>query len=343
MTTGAVVVGAAGYGGGELVRLLRAHPGVELLALVSRSHAGAALAAVHPRLAGEEDPAVFVAEPPWDLLARRPGPLAVFAALRPGELRAGLPAWRAAWAERGLAERILLVDLSPDFRAEALAGRSVDGLSFVYGSSEWCREELPGARAVANPGCFATALALALLPLARAALVTDVVVTAVTGSSGSGATPSARTHHPDRAHEFVAYDPLVHRHQPEVEGLLRRRARPLRWAFVPHSGPFVRGIAATAVGSLVPGETETAVRGAYRHAYAAAPQVRLRREPPRLAAVVGTPYADLAWRVEGDRLAAFVALDNLGKGMATQAVANMNLAFGRPEMEGLDARAGAWG
>lgn len=336
MKAGAVVVGAAGYGGGELIRLLRAHPGVELLALVSRSQAGIPLSRAHPRLAGDEDPAVFVADPPWDLLARRPGPVVVFSALRSGELRDALALWRAAWAERRLEERLLLVDLSPDFRAEALAGKSGSGLPFVYGSSEWCRDELPAARAVANPGCFATALELALLPLARAGLVSDAVVTAVTGSSGSGATPSARTHHPARAQEFVAYDPLVHRHQSEVEGLLLRRARPLRWAFVPHSGPFVRGIAATAVATLVPGCGESEVREAYRTAYARAPQVRLRRDPPRLGAVVGTPYADLAWRVEGERLAVFVALDNLGKGMATQAVANMNLALGRPEMEGLD-------
>jgi N-acetyl-gamma-glutamyl-phosphate/LysW-gamma-L-alpha-aminoadipyl-6-phosphate reductase len=335
MRAGAVVVGAAGYGGGELVRLLRGHPGFDLLALVSRSHAGAPLASVHPRLAGDDDPTAFVAEPPWDLLARRPGPLVVFSALRAGELRSALAGWRGAWAERGLEERLLLVDLAPDFRAEALAGQDVEGLRFVYGSSEWCGEELRGARAIANPGCFATALALALIPLARETLVSDAVACAVTGSSGSGAVASERTHHPTRAQEFVAYAPLAHRHQPEVEGLLRRVARPLPWAFVPHSGPFVRGIAATVVGRLVAGATEAEVAAAYRRAYAGRPQVRLRRAPPRLGAVVGTPYADLAWRVEGERVAVFVALDNLGKGMATQAMANTNLALGRAEMEGL--------
>jgi N-acetyl-gamma-glutamyl-phosphate reductase len=338
---GAVVVGAAGYGGGELIRLLRTHPRVELLACVSRSQAGRSLAAVHPRLARDEDPAVFAAEPPWDALARRPGPLVVFAALRAGELRETLPSWRAAWTAHGLDERLALIDLSPDFRAEALCGRPIEGLPFVYGSSEWCRDELPGARAVANPGCFATALALALLPLARAGLASDVVVTAVTGSSGSGTVPSPRTHHPERAQELVAYAPLAHRHQAEVEGLLAHCARPLRWAFVPHSGPFVRGIAATAVATLMAGVAEDAVAEAYRAAYARAPQVRLRREPPRLAHVVATPYADLAWRVVGDRLAVLVALDNLGKGMATQAVANMNLLFGRPELEGLEGVSGA--
>lgn len=341
MTARALVVGAAGYGGGELVRLLGAHPRVRLAGLVSRSHAGEPLAAVHPRLAADDDPRVFLAEPPWGEWARGEGPLVVFAALRHGELRERLPAWRAAWAEAGILGRVLLVDLSADFRADALAGRAAEGFAFVYGSSEWCREALAGARAVANPGCFATALLLALVPLARAGIVSDLVATGVTGSSGSGATPGPRTHHPARAQELVAYDPLVHRHQAEVEGLLRRLGGRLDWAFVPHSGPFVRGIALTAVGRLAPGADDGTVARVYREAYRDAPQVRLRRELPRLGAVVGTPYADLAWRVTEGRLAVFVALDNLGKGMATQAVAAMNLALGWPEMEGLAGAAAA--
>lgn len=331
----ALIVGASGYGGGELLRILDRHPRLEVVGLVSRSQAGQSLASIHPRLASDDDPRRFLPEPPWEVCARRQGTIVVFSALRTGELRESLPHWERIWTERALDERLVLVDLSPDYRHQALSATDEVAPAFVYASTEWCRDELVGARRLSSPGCFATALLLALVPLAREKLVSDIVATGVTGSSGSGTSPSSRTHHPDRAQELVAYDPLVHRHQAEVDALLDHLGARLEWAFVPHSGPFVRGIALTVVGRLRAGVDERRVEEVYRTAYAERPQIRLRRDLPRLGAVVGTPYADLAWRVRDGRLAVFVALDNLGKGMASQAVAALNLALGWPEMEGL--------
>jgi N-acetyl-gamma-glutamyl-phosphate reductase len=185
---------------------------------------------------------------------------------------------------------------------------------------------------VANPGCHASATILALWPLARAGRIRGTAaVTSVTGSSGSGATPTAGTHHPERFTNFKAYKPLGHQHLPEILAALPRG---VDVAFVPCSAPLARGIYATA---LVPvGDLDAAaVRAIYEDAYGAEPFVRIRSAPPQLRSVVGTNLVDLSTTAKDGTACVTVALDNLVKGMTGTAVQNMNLLLGIEETRGL--------
>lgn len=347
MTTAqAYILGASGYGGGELLRLLSQHPQVGPVRGVSRAYAGRAFAEAHPNLRAVAGGA-FEGEPDWVSFAEAETPV-VFSALPHGELARRLPDLEATWARLGLAERLVLIDLSGDFRLDAadayeraygVAHPCAQSLgAFVYGLPEWRRKALEGARRIANPGCFATAIQLALLPLARTRNLGLVAVSAATGSSGSGAAPSKTTHHPSRANDFRAYKMLAHQHEAEVVRLLEEEgATGSCFAFVPHSAPLVRGIFAT-VQFRAPAEADLAheeLRRRYDAFYAGSAFVRMVEESPRVAAVVGSNYCDIAVHEKRGTVVLLVALDNLVKGMAGQAIQNMNLALGYPETSGL--------
>jgi N-acetyl-gamma-glutamyl-phosphate reductase len=341
----ALVLGAAGYGGGELLRLLGAHPAVVALTAASRSHAGKAFHKAHPQLRGIVEGS-FVTDPDW---ARKRASVAagievvVFAALPHGELAARYPALERQWQEAGIAEALTLIDLSGDHRlADAAAYARHYGKDhphpeslgrFVYGLPERPGARLRGARRIANPGCFANALQLALLPL----LVTDrslewVAASGTTGSSGSGALPSDTTHHPTRAHDYRAYKPLVHQHLGEVEQLVAACGKRTQVSFVPHSAPLVRGISCT-LQARTPDAPFLAEQ--VKAFYADAPFVRVVEGAPRVAVVAGSNFCDLGVVASGEQLVVMTALDNLVKGMAGLAVQNMNLALGLDERVGL--------
>lgn len=339
-----VILGASGYGGGELLRLLASHPRLRSVQGVSRQSVGKPISAVHPNLLGVVS-GEFVADIDWHALADSPCPV-VFAAMPHGEFARQLPALDAAWSRAGLAERLTVVDLSGDFRlatdAEFAASYGAPHPcpqllpTFVYGLSEWRRTALVGARRIANPGCFATALQLGLLPLQALGEHSPrwVAISAITGSSGSGASPSDTTHHPTRAHDFRAYKQLSHQHEGEIRRTLRESGSALDFAFVPHSAPLVRGIFATLIFECA-SVSEAGLRQAYATAYAQAPFVRLVQGTPRLAAVVGSNYADIAIALARGQASVTIAIDNLVKGMAGQAIQNLNLAQGWDEREGL--------
>lgn len=339
-----VILGASGYGGGELLRLLATHPRLRSVQGVSRQSVGKPISAVHPNLHGVVS-GQFVAEVDWKALADSPCPV-VFAAMPHGEFARQLPALEAAWFAAGIGERLTVIDLSGDFRlaTDAEFAASYGGphpcphflSGFVYGLSEWRRAALIGARRIANPGCFATALQLGLLPLQRLGPHCPrwVAISAITGSSGSGASPSDTTHHPTRAHDFRAYKQLSHQHEGEIRRSLREDGLALDFAFVPHSAPLVRGIFATLVFQC--GEVSAGELGlAYASAYADAPFVRIVQGTPRIAAVVGSNFADLSVTHSQGHASVTVAIDNLVKGMAGQAIQNLNLAQGWDEREGL--------
>ncbi len=338
----AAVLGAAGYGGGELLRLLAGHPAVERVQAISKSHAGKPLHAAHPNLRGFV-PGAFLAEADWSALSEADA-VAVFSAQPHVTLAKELAALEAAWAGAGIADKVVLIDLSGDFRLEdggvfagayGVAHPAPERLGdFVYGLSEWNREALKGAARIANPGCFATAVQLALLPLAGLDL-DYVAVSGVTGSSGSGALPSETTHHPTRATDFRAYKPLKHQHAAEIAQSLAARGAGFEVAFVPHSAPLVRGIFATAQFRLPEGVDGKVLKARFADAYEGCPFVRLVEGTPRLNAVNGSNACDLAVHVEGRHAVVLVALDNLLKGMAGQAVQNLNLALGMEETAGL--------
>ncbi|MDR3669446.1 MAG: N-acetyl-gamma-glutamyl-phosphate reductase, partial [Holophaga sp.] len=244
-----VILGASGYGGGELLRWLSTHPSVGSIRGTARALAGKPFWAAHPNLNGIVD-GRFEEDIAWNELADVEQPI-VFSALPHGELAQRLPALEAAWAAAGIQDRLLLIDLSGDFRlkdpqvfASAYGGvhPCPEHLArFVYGLPEWNRAALPGARRIASPGCFATALQLTLLPL-KGLDIGWMAVSAATGSSGSGASPSAGTHHPLRANDFRPYKVLNHQHLPEAWAAMEALGIKGRLAFVPQSAPMVRGI-----------------------------------------------------------------------------------------------------
>jgi N-acetyl-gamma-glutamyl-phosphate reductase len=331
------IIGGSGYGGGELLRLLAGHGKAEVFAVTSRSSAGCPVADAHPSLLGttklsftDREAAEVATE--VDCL---------FFALPHGET-----ATRMA-AVFDSAPDVRVVDLSGDFRLkDAAAWESAYEREhpcpdlvpeFVYGLCEANRKQIATATRVANPGCFATGAALALLPLAEAGrLAGSVVVNGVTGSSGSGAAPKAGTHHPERASDFRAYRPLAHQHEPEITmALADAGAAGFRLAMVPHSAPLVRGIFTTAY--VFPDSPLSAerLREIYVSRYGPERFIRLRDDSPRLAVVAGTNWCDIGVASRDDAVVVLSAIDNLVKGMAGQAVQNMNLMFGLPEDEGL--------
>jgi N-acetyl-gamma-glutamyl-phosphate reductase common form len=248
-------------------------------------------------------------------------------------------------AEIFAADPGIVLDLAADFRvrdtalheryygphaAPELRGR------FVYGLADVCGKSLHGARAIAVPGCFATAAALALYPLGRVGLSAAPALYAITGSSGAGVAPKPTTHHPARAHNVFAYGVLGHRHDAEITEQWRRwsggRASDPR--LVAHAGPFVRGIYLTLHTRLEQGGD---VAASYDSTYAGRPFVHVRKAPPELTHVVGTNDAQIHATAteDGRELQVSVAIDNLVKGAAGQAVQAMNLALGLEETAGL--------
>jgi N-acetyl-gamma-glutamyl-phosphate reductase len=339
------VLGASGFGGGELLRLLAGHPNVAAIQALSRSHAGEPLFKVHPNLRGIVG-GKFMAEADWRNGGGGPGTIVVFSAMPHFELARRLPMLEAAWAEAGIADRLTLIDLSGDFRLadsaryEAAYGRPhpcPERLGdFAYGLSEWRPERLSNARRIANPGCFASAIELGLLPLASVPGIDFIAVNAVTGSSGSGASPSAAAHHPLRTNDFRAYKILAHQHAAEINALLAAAGlRDCALNFVPHSAPLVRGIFATIQFRLPPTLDAQSLRNRFEAAYRSARFVRLVESSPRLAAVAGSNFCDIGIEANDRQAVIMVALDNLMKGMAGQAVQNMNLALDLEETAGL--------
>jgi N-acetyl-gamma-glutamyl-phosphate reductase len=338
----AAVIGGSGYGGAEMIRRLLLHPDVELARVASVDLVGEPLSAAHPSLEGRTD--------------------LVFQDLAPAAAADGMDVVLLGLPHKVTAQKVpaivalpsvKVVDMSGDFRLlDPAAYETYYGQKhphpellgrFVYGLPELNRRRICEARLVASPGCFATAIELSLLPLARAGLLDGVVhVQGITGSSGSGAAPQATTHHPVRAGNLRAYKPLWHQHVPEiVETLAAAGARDLQLRFVPVSAPLVRGILATSFLELPEAWTEERLAALYRETFAGEPFVRVpARRLPEVAAVSGSNFAEVgvaagpAWR--GKRtVTAIAAIDNLVKGGAGQAIQNMNVVLGLDERASL--------
>jgi N-acetyl-gamma-glutamyl-phosphate reductase len=338
----AALMGGSGYGGAEIIRRLLHHPDVELLRVASVDFIDQPVADAHPTLEGATD-----------LRFEKLSPAEV--AFGVDVVLLGLPHRVSASVVPKLAETgVRIIDLSGDFRLRSAASyeRYYGGPhphpallgSFVYGLPELYREAIGKAKWVASPGCFATAIELGLLPLARAGLLAgDVETVGVTGSSGSGVAPSAGTHHPVRAGNLRTYKPLEHQHVPEIEeALAAAGASGVRIRLVPVSAPLTRGIFATSFVHL-PAAIDTArIRTLYAEAYAGEPFVRIpKKRLPEVVAVAGSNYAEVGIEigpVTGDHrtVAVFSAIDNLIKGGAGQAIQSMNLMLGLDERTALE-------
>lgn len=333
------ILGAAGYTGGEVLRLLCRHPAVELAQITSDRFAGKRADFPHPNLRGTNS-LRFVSHDalqPCDLL---------ICCLRHGQLTARWP------KVSGLAER--MIDLSADFRlgpnennlGESVSPRPPGAPSFVYALPEWTAEQLANARFGAVPGCMAHAALLAILPLVKARLVrTDVVVDAKTGSSGGGRAPDQMSHHAERASALHCYRPVGHRHTGELEGAIEHitGVRPVIH-FSASAVPNVRGVLATVHCFPIRPFEEMEPLRLLATAYCNKPFVRLIRPNssaspfPAPGPLLGTNECHLAVDVDARRRRIVInaALDNLVKGAAGTAVHAMNLMLGQPETAGLE-------
>ncbi len=316
------IIGGAGYTAGELLRILVNHPEVEIAFVHSTSNAGNFLWEVHGGLLGDTDLRFCDS---FDLGAVD----VLFLCSAHGKSR-------EFWAANACPASLKVVDLAQDYRDES------EG--YVYGLPEWQRERIRTAAKVANPGCFATAIQLALLPLAAAGLLQDTVhVTAITGSTGAGVKPSATTHFSWRTDNLSAYKVFEHQHLIEIRrnlSLLQesRQIPPIQ--FVPMRGDFARGIFAS-VTTDCPLTVEEAL-ALYRDYYADAAFTFVSDRPVDLKQVVNTNKCIVAPEVHDGTLVVTSVIDNLLKGASGQAVQNMNLIFGLPEKTGLKLKASAF-
>ena len=317
------IIGASGYTGGELMRLLLHHSSADVVAATSRKLDGVSVASVHPHLQGLTD-LVFRNTEAGDIDAD-------FAFL-------AVPHTAAMKVAGTLVERgIKTVDLSADYRLSKDIFEKTYGVSHEayfkapYGLPELHRDEVRGASFVANPGCFPTGATLAAAPLASRAHT--IIFDSKTGVSGAGTSPSATTHYGNVGDNFTAYKWTNHRHLAEMKQEVARLGSDARCYFTPHLLPVNRGILTTAHILLSEPMEQGEVEALYRKFYEDEFFVRYQR--PTLAAVRGTNFCDLAVESEGDRVVVVSAIDNLVKGASGQAIQNMNLMCGFAENDGL--------
>ncbi|MBQ0048950.1 MAG: N-acetyl-gamma-glutamyl-phosphate reductase [Bacteroidales bacterium] len=336
------ILGAAGYTGGELIRLLINHPEADIVFAHSESNAGNKVCDVHEGLLGETE-LEFSSEMPFDQVD------VVFFCFGHGKSEAFLK-------DHTIPEGVKIIDLAQDFR---IAGSH----DYVYGLPETHRDAIKHCQHLANPGCFATCIQLALLPLAKAGLLThDVSVNAITGSTGAGQKPGATTHFSWRNNNFSTYKLFTHQHLHEICQTLNE-LRPdtapraidtletgfdymqeagITVDFIPYRGDFARGIFCTSVVTLDKGMEASHVASLFRDYYAEAVFTHYSNKAIDLKQVVNTNKALVHADVFGRKVVVTSAIDNLLKGAVGQAVQNMNLMFGLDERAGLQLKASAF-
>jgi len=345
----AAVLGATGYVGGELLRLIAGHPDFDLVAAVSGSRAGKRIAETFGHLEPVLGDAAFADPERWAEQFSTEQPMAVFSAAPHGASAALIARTIATARDRGA--DLHVVDASADFRfANREAYEHIYG---AHGAPELLDEfsaglpehsGQPPTPHIGNPGCFATAMLLAIVPVLRAGISSgEFQAAGITGSTGSGRQPQAGTHHPVRHSNLYAYKALEHRHAPEVAAMAALASgRTPALHFVPHSGPFARGIHMTVFGTLDAGSGEREVLDAFEACYADSPFVHVVEGAPRLKDVVASNHAQIGIAVRDRQLVVTSVIDNLVKGAAGGAVQWMNRLFELPETRGLEAVAPAW-
>jgi N-acetyl-gamma-glutamyl-phosphate reductase common form len=346
----AVVIGATGYVGGEMLRLLAAHPVFRLSAAVSESRAGNPIAAVFPYLAGVCGETRFAKPGDWIDSLDRGSELALFSAAPHGASAAVVAEALDAAGKKNLSVHV--ADCSADFRHpdplryEEIYGQAHAAPALLDDFACAVPEHATEVQAahVGHPGCFATAVLLAAVPLVDSRVTAGpLFVTAVTGSTGSGRSAQPGTHHPERHSNFYAYKLLSHRHAPEIERLTELATGQRAVVnFTPHSGPFSRGIYATVQAQLAAETTADDLLETFRDYYREAPFVRVIDGAPRLKDVVASNYCHLGVAAGRDAVVVTCAIDNLVKGAAGGAVQWMNRLWALPETAGLLSPATPW-
>ncbi|MEG3224081.1 MAG: N-acetyl-gamma-glutamyl-phosphate reductase [Methanobacteriales archaeon Met13] len=325
------IIGASGYTGGELLRLLLHHPQVEVVAATSRQHAGLEIRKIHPHL---QD---------WELDFQDISPEnmdadLVFTATPHGASMSIVP----QLMEQGMK----VVDLSGDYRFNDISTyekwyhlKHKHPLDAVYGLPEMYRDAIKSAQLVANPGCFPTGAILAALPLVNEELVDTLIIDSKTGISGAGIKPTLATHYPNCGDNVVAYNVTNHRHMPEIQEKLNEYS-PVKVGFTPHLVPVIRGILTTLHTYPLDVVTPEEIQNVYQKFYQDEPFVRILNpdEIPSLSSVRGSNYCHIGsfQTDENGRLVVVSAIDNLVKGASGLAVQNMNLMCGFPETLSLE-------
>ncbi len=335
------ILGAAGYTGGELIRLLINHPSANIVFANSESNAGNKVYDVHEGLIGETE-LEFTSEMPFDQVD------VVFFCFGHGKSEAFLK-------EHSIPGNVKIIDLAQDFRIKG-------DHDYVYGLPEMHREEIKACGHLANPGCFATCVQLGLLPLAKAGLLTnDIAVNAITGSTGAGQKPGSTTHFSWRSNNFSVYKLFTHQHLHEITQTLnelRPSSAPrvvdtlnegwdvkdsdITVDFIPYRGDFARGIFCTEVIRLDKAVAQDEITALYKDYYADAAFTHYTDKAPDMKQVVNTNKAIVHAEVFGRKVVVTSMIDNLLKGAVGQAVQNMNLMFGLDERQGLNLKASAF-
>jgi N-acetyl-gamma-glutamyl-phosphate reductase len=323
------IVGGAGYTGGELIRLLLNHPDASIQFVLSTSNAGNPLYKVHADLLGETD-LLFTDELSTEIDV-------LFLCMGHGDSAAFLK-------ENHIASTIKIIDLSQDFRL--IDSAVLNDRSFVYGLPELNKDAIVKAQNIANPGCFATAIQLGLLPLAKAGVLADIYTTGITGSTGAGQGLSNTSHFSWRANNIEAYKTLAHQHvyeitqsinQLQIDDALSVNGEGRGLHFVPWRGDFTRGIYISSMVEI--GLPFEEVKHLYQSFYADAAFTTVSDKMINLKQVVNTNKCLIHLEKKGNKLVVHSAIDNLLKGASGQAVQNMNLLFGLNERAGLKLKA----
>ena len=325
------IIGASGYTGGELLRFLKNHNNVNIIAATSRQYAGVNVSKVHPHLRGYD--LKFK-----DISAEKIDADLVFTATPHGASMDIVP---------DLIERdIKVVDLSGDYRFDDISVyekwyglKHSAPLDAVYGLPEVYRDKIKNSNLVANPGCFPTGGILATLPLAKEKLVDTIIIDSKTGISGGGINPAPAYHYPNCSDNVIPYAITNHRHMPEIQQEVSKFNN-IKVSFTPHLVPVIRGILTTVHTFLKEDVTTKYVKELYDAFYKSEPFVRIldTDEIPRLSAVRGSNYCDIGgFQIdENGRIVVISAIDNLVKGASGQAIQNMNIMFGFDEKESLN-------
>ena len=333
------ILGAAGYTGGELIRLLLNHPNVEIVFANSESNAGNPVSSVHEGLIGDTD-MVFSSEMPFEAVD------VVFFCFGHGKSEAFLK-------EHEIPASVKIIDLAQDFRIKG-------DHDYVYGLPEIHREEIAQCQHLANPGCFATCIQEGLLPLAKAGLLTkDISVNAITGSTGAGQKPGATTHFSWRNNNFSVYKLFTHQHLHEICQTLNElrpegtpkvvdtldegfEAEGITVDFIPYRGDFARGIFCTEVITLDKAPEQGELEALYKDFFKDAAFTHYSDKALDLKQVVNTNKALVHVETFGRKVVVTSIIDNLLKGAVGQAVQNMNIMFGLDEKAGLNLKASAF-
>jgi N-acetyl-gamma-glutamyl-phosphate reductase len=345
-----IVLGGTGYVAGELLRLIVGHPTLRLAAVLSDSQPGEPVGEAFPHLAAVLGNTVFSSQVEIEALLKLHKSPAILSAAPHGVSAALIDSLLQVAEAAGNNPRV--VDISADFRYSTAAAYAA-----VYKHPHGAPERIAQFSCavpehllqvttphVSHPGCFATTILLASVPLLKLGLVEPTLfVSAVTGSTGSGRKPSAGTHHPTRHSDLYSYSALAHRHAPEIVACAQAASGvAAHLAFVPHSGPFARGIHATVQAVLKKPVDAHSIVAQLREFYAGSQFVRVLDSAPHLKDIVASNYAHLSAVSDGHTVAVLSVADNLNKGAAGGAVQWMNRLMGLPESAGLTAPAAGW-